>query len=129
MIEANQPFTARPAWKALDAHFQTVRKMPLRKLFTDDPRRGERMTAEAAGIFVDYSKNLITSETLKLLLQLADESGLRARIDAMFRSERINVTENRAVLHVALRAPRGSSIKLDGENVVPQVHAVLDRMT
>ena len=102
--------------------------MHLRKLFADDPKRGERMTAEAVGIFLDYSKNRITDETLKLLLQLAEESGLRARIDAMFRGEKINVTENRAVLHVALRAPEGASIVVDGENVVPQVHAVLDKM-
>ena len=103
--------------------------MHLRKLFADDPERGERMTREAAGIFLDYSKNRITDETLELLLQLAEESGLRARIDAMFRGERINVTENRPVLHVALRAPKGASIVVDGENVVPQVHAVLDKMT
>ena len=102
--------------------------MHLRDLFADDPKRGERMTAEAAGIYLDYSKNRITDETLKLLFQLAEESGLRARIDAMFRGEKINITENRAVLHVALRAPRGASIVVDGENVVPQVHAVLDKM-
>ena len=103
--------------------------MHLRKLFADDPKRGTRLTAEAVGIFLDYSKNRITDETLKLLLQLAEESGLRARIDAMFRGEKINITENRAVLHVALRAPRGATIVVDGENVVPQVHAVLDKMT
>src|SRR6185295_3816535 len=91
-------------------------------------KRGERLTAEAAGLYLDYSKNRITDETLDLLMQLADESGLRARIDAMFAGEKINVTENRAVLHVALRAPRGASIVVDGENVVPQVHAVLDEM-
>ena len=102
--------------------------MHLRDLFADDPKRGERMTAEAAGIFLDYSKNRITDETVKLLIQLAEESGLRSRIDAMFRGEKINVTEKRAVLHVALRAPRGTSIVVDGENVVPQVHAVLDKM-
>ena len=100
----------------------------LRKLFADDPKRGERMTAEAVGLYLDYSKNRVTDETLKLLVQLAEESGLRERIDAMFRGEKINVTENRAVLHVALRAPRGASIVVDGENVVPQVHAVLDKM-
>ncbi len=122
------PLTTRPAWKALEAHHRTIRELHLRELFADDPRRGERMTAEAAGIYLDYSKNRITGETLKLLLQLADESGLRARIDAMFGGEKINVTENRAVLHVALRAPRGQSILVDGENAVPQVHAVLDRM-
>jgi glucose-6-phosphate isomerase len=101
----------------------------LRKLFAEDPKRGERLTAEAVGIFLDYSKNRITDETLKLLLQLAEESGLRARIDAMFRGEQINITENRAVLHVALRAPKGATILVDGENVVPQVHAVLNQMT
>ena len=118
----------RQAWKALAAHHQSVRELHLRKLFADDPKRGERLTAEAAGLYLDYSKNRITDETLKLLLQLAEESGLRERIDAMFRGEKINVTENRAVLHVALRAPRGASIVVDGENVVPQVHAVLDKM-
>ncbi len=107
---------------------RSVRELHLRKLFADDPKRGERMTAEAVGLYLDYSKNRITDETLKLLLQLADESGLRERIDAMFRGEKINITENRAVLHVALRAPRGASIVVDGENVVPQVHAVLDKM-
>jgi glucose-6-phosphate isomerase len=122
------PATDRPAWKALQAHYQELRKLHLRDLFADDPKRGERLTAEAAGIYFDYSKNRVTEETLKLLLQLAEESGLRARIDAMFRGEKINITENRAVLHVALRAPRGASIVVDGQNVVPQVHAVLDKM-
>src|SRR5882762_5087960 len=117
------------AWKALTAHHETIGHLHLRRLFADDPTRGERMTAEAVGLYLDYSKNRITDETLALLLQLAEESGLRQRIDAMFRGERINVTEGRAVLHVALRAPRGTSIVLDGENVVDQVHAVLDRMT
>ena len=121
--------TARPAWKALEAHHQQLRKLHLRRLFSDDPKRGERMTAEAVGIYLDYSKNRITDETLKLLLQLADESGLQARIDAMFRGEKINITEDRSVLHVALRAPGGASIVVDGENVVPQVHAVLYKMT
>ena len=116
------------AWNALTTHYASLREVHLRKLFADDPKRGERMTLEAAGLYLDYSKNRITDETLQLLLQLAKESGLRARIDAMFRGERINITENRAVLHVALRAPRGSSIVVDGENVVPRVHAVLDRM-
>src|SRR6516165_3185768 len=120
--------TARPAWKALEANHQKVRELHLRKLFADDPKRGERLTAEAAGIFLDYSKNRITDETLKLLLQLAEEYGLRARIDAMYRGEKINITENRAVLHVALRAPREATIVVDGENVVPQVHAVLNKM-
>jgi glucose-6-phosphate isomerase len=117
------------AWKALKAHHDTIGHLHLRQLFADDPRRGERMTAEAVGLYLDYSKNRVTDETLGLLLQLAGESGLRGRIDAMFRGDRINVTEGRAVLHVALRAPRGTSIVLDGENVVDQVHAVLDRMT
>ena len=120
--------TERPAWQALGMHFLQVRELHLRKLFADDPQRGERLTAEAVGLYLDYSKHRITSETLKLLLQLAEESGLRARIDAMFRGEKINVTEKRAVLHVALRAPKGASIMVDGENVVPQVHAVLDKM-
>ena len=120
--------TARPAWKALAAHHQQVRELHLRKLFAEDPTRGERMTVEAVGLYLDYSKNRITDETLRLLLQLAEESGLRARIDAMFRGDKINLTEDRAVLHVALRAPRGTSIVVDGENVVPQVHAVLDKM-
>jgi glucose-6-phosphate isomerase len=123
-----EPLTNRTAWKWLQTHYQQIREVHLRNLFADDPQRGERMTAEAAGIFLDYSKNRITDETLKLLVKLAEESGLRSRIDAMFRGDKINVTEKRAVLHVALRAPRGSSILVDGENVVPQVHAVLDKM-
>jgi glucose-6-phosphate isomerase len=120
--------TESPAWKALQAHHQKVREFHLRNLFADDPKRGARMAIEAMGIYLDYSKNRITDETLKLLLQLAEECGLRARIDAMFRGEKINVTENRAALHVALRAPREASIVVDGENVVPQVHDVLDKM-
>jgi glucose-6-phosphate isomerase len=128
MNPTRQPLTQRRAWNALVAHHQNVRELHLRELFADDPTRGERMTAEAVGLYLDYSKNRVTDETLKLLLQLADESGLRGRIDAMFRGEKINVTENRAVLHVALRAPRGASIVVDGENVVPHVHAVLDQM-
>jgi glucose-6-phosphate isomerase len=128
MTAAIPVLTARTAWQALSAHYRQVRDMHLRQLFAADPTRGERMTAEAAGLYLDYSKNRITHDTLTLLLQLAEESGLRARIDAMFRGEKINVTENRAVLHVALRAPKGSSIVVDGENVVPQVHAVLDKM-
>ena len=123
------PVVKRQAWKALEAHSKEIQKSHLRNLFADDPKRGERLTLEAVGIYFDYSKNLITDETLKLLLQLAEESGLRARIDAMFRGEKINVTEKRAVLHVALRAPRGTSIVVDGVNVVPEVHAVLDKMT
>jgi len=124
-----EPLTKRKAWKALQAHYEKVRGLHLRNLFADDPKRGERMTAEAAGLFLDYSKNRITSETLKLLIALAEESGLRPRIDAMFRGEKINTTEKRAVLHVALRAPKNASIVVDGENVVPQVHAVLDKMS
>jgi len=117
------------AWKTLAAHFRKVREVHLRQLFADDPKRGERMTAEAVGLFLDYSKNRITDETLRLLLQLAKESGLRERIDAMFRGDKINITEDRAVLHSALRAPRDASVLLDGKNVVPQVHAVLDKMS
>jgi glucose-6-phosphate isomerase len=120
--------TKLAAWQALEAHYSKVRELHLRKLFADDPKRGERMTAEAVGIYFDYSKHRITDETLKLLLQLTEESCLRARIDAMFRGEKINVTEKRAVLHVALRAPKEQSIVVDGEDVVPQVHAVLDKM-
>ena len=123
-----KPLTERQTWKALAAHHQSVRELHLRKLFADDPTRGERLTAEAVGLYLDYSKNRVTDETLKLLLQLAEESGLRERIDAMFRGEKINVTEHRAVLHVALRAPREASTVVDGENVVPQVHAVLEKM-
>ena len=123
------PLTSRPAWKALQAHHDEVRQLHLRELFANDAKRGERLAIEAAGLYLDYSKNRITDETLKLLVQLAEESGLRARIDAMFRGEKINITENRAVLHVALRAPREASIVVDGENVVPEVHAVLDKMT
>jgi len=121
-------FTRRPAWKALAANYKQVREIHLRKLFADDPNRGERFTAEAVGLFLDYSKNRITEETVKLLLQLAGESGLRERIDAMFRGEKINVSEKRAVLHVALRAPKGEVIKTDGKDVIPGVHAVLDKM-
>ncbi|HXV80931.1 MAG TPA: glucose-6-phosphate isomerase [Candidatus Binatia bacterium] len=122
------PLTERKAWKALETHYMKVRELNLRKLFADDPKRGERITVEAVGLYLDYSKNRVTDETPKLLLQLAEESGLRARIDAMFRGEKINITENRAVLHIALRAPKGASIVVDGENVVPAVHAVLDKM-
>jgi len=122
------PLTARPAWKALQAHYEKVRDLHLRTLFADDARRGERLTADAVGIFLDYSKNRVTDDTLALLRRLADECGLRERIDAMFRGDKINVTEARAVLHVALRAPRGASIVVDGKDVVPEVHAVLDAM-
>jgi glucose-6-phosphate isomerase len=123
------PLTARPEWKALEAHYQSIRGLHLRTLFAEDPGRGERLTAEAAGIFLDYSKNRVTDETIALLCRLAEASGLRERIDAMFAGAKINVTENRAVLHVALRAPRGTSIVVDGHNVVPDVHAVLDAMS
>jgi glucose-6-phosphate isomerase len=123
------PLARRQAWKALQAHAKTIREVHLRTLFLDDPQRGTRMTAEGAELFLDYSKNRITDETLRLLVQLAEESGLQDRIEAMFRGEKINITENRAVLHVALRAPRDASITVDGENVVPNVHAVLDQMT
>jgi glucose-6-phosphate isomerase len=128
MDSTKQPVTERRAWKALVAHHQKVRELHLRKLFADDPKRGQRMTMDGVGLTLDYSKNRVTDETLKLLIQLADESGLRERIDAMFGGDKINITENRAVLHTALRAPKGASIVVDGENVVPQVHAVLDKM-
>jgi len=128
MNPTTQSVTEHSAWKALVAHHVKIRDLHLRKLFADDPKRGERMTLEAAGLFFDYSKNRVTDETLKLLVQLAEESGLRGRIDAMFRGDKINITENRAVLHVALRAPKKASIVVDGENVVPQVHAVLDKI-
>jgi len=128
MTAAPEPLKKRPAWKALATHYKKIRRVHLRDLFSDDPRRGERMAAETAGVHLDYSKNRITDETLALLLQLAEESGLRPRIDAMFRGDEINVTEKRPVLHVALRAPRDASIRIDGENVVARVHAVLDEM-
>jgi glucose-6-phosphate isomerase len=125
---ANRPLTERAAWKELESHLKKVRELHLRQLFATDPERGTRMTAEAVGIYLDYSKNRIIDETMKLLLQLAEESGLRSRIDAMFRGDKINTTENRAVLHVALRAPRGTSIVVDGHDVVPDVHDVLEKM-
>jgi glucose-6-phosphate isomerase len=118
----------RSAWAALEDHYQKIKRLHLRQLFAEDGRRGERLTIEAAGLYLDYSKNRITDETLRLLLQLAQESELRDGIDAMFRGDKINVSENRAVLHVALRAPRDASIMQDGRNVVPEVHAVLDKM-
>jgi glucose-6-phosphate isomerase len=124
-----EPLAKRKAWLDLQNHYQEVRPQHLKKLFAEDPQRGERMTAEAVGIFLDYSKNRITDRTVQLLIQLAEESGLRSNIDAMFRAEKINFTEKRAVLHVALRAPRGTSILVDGQNVVAEVHAVLDKMT
>ena len=124
-----EPLTKTKAWRALQTHYKKVRGLHLRQLFADDPARGKRMTAEAAGLFLDYSKNRFTDKTLKLLLRLAEEAGLASHIAAMFRGEKINVTEKRAVLHVALRAPQGTSIVVDGGNVVEQVHAVLDKMT
>jgi glucose-6-phosphate isomerase len=124
-----QPLTQRAAWKALEAHHDKISNVPLRTLFSDDPQRAARFTIEAAGLFLDYSKNRITEETRKLLLQLAEESGLKERRDAMFRGEKINITEKRAVLHVALRAPKGETIVVDGEDVVPGVHEVLDKMS
>lgn len=120
--------TQRPAWRALEAHYQAIRGVHLRTLFADEPHRGEQLVAEAAGLYFDYAKNRLTNETIGLLVELAEECGLRAKIDAMFRGARINTTEDRAVLHVALRAPRGAVIEVDGVNVVPEVHAVLDRM-
>src|SRR5713226_1401894 len=117
--------TERPAWKALQAHYNQIHNRHLRTLFSEEPNRGERLTVEAAGLYFDYSKHRITDETISLLLALAQDVGLRPRIDAMFRGDKINVTEERAVLHVALRAPRGTSIIVDGKNVVPEV---LDRM-
>src|SRR5436190_9910422 len=118
----------RPAWVSLQRHYQKLKDTHLRQLFAEDRERGERLAVEAAGIYFDYSKNRITDETLGLLFQLAQESGLREHIDAMFRGDKINTSEKRAVLHVALRAPRGASILHDGQNVVPEVHAVLDKM-
>jgi len=124
-----KPLTQRPAWKSLAAHHKKIAKLHLRELFAADKQRGEKLTAEAVGLFLDYSKNRITAETLKLLLQLAKESNLRGRMDAMFRGDKINLTENRAVLHTALRAPKNAKIFVGGKNVVPDVHAVLDKMT
>ena len=123
-----EPLLRRKAWKSLEVHSQDLKRTHLRDLFAADAQRGKRMILEAAGIFLDYSKNRITEQTIELLVQLAEESGLRERIKAMFRGDKINVTEKRAVLHLALRAPKGESIMLDGEDVVPQVHAVLDKM-
>ena len=128
MTDAIVPLTRRPAWGSLEAHYQKLRNVHVRTLFAADPGRGERLAVEAVGLYLDYSKNRVTDETITLLLQLAEQSGLRSRIDAMFRGDKINVTEGRAVLHVALRAPRGESILVDGRDVVPAVHAVLDRM-
>ncbi|HEY4358953.1 MAG TPA: glucose-6-phosphate isomerase [Acidobacteriaceae bacterium] len=128
MSDTTTPLTQRPAWKALQAHHTEIGKTHLRDLFAADAERGTRFTAEAGGLFLDYSKNRITDETIKLLIQLAKESGLRQRAEAMFTGEKINITENRAVLHVALRAPVDETILVDGENVVPEVHKVLDKM-
>ncbi len=128
MATHSTPLTQSAAWQALEEHYQKVRDLHLRTLFADDPDRGERFSLEAVGLYLDYSKNRLTEETMRLLLDLARSAGLRERIDAMFRGEKINVTERRAVLHVALRAPRDEVIVVDGENVVPQVHAVLDKM-
>ncbi|HKQ72124.1 MAG TPA: glucose-6-phosphate isomerase [Blastocatellia bacterium] len=125
---AKRPAVKRHAWDALDAHYKKTSNLHLRQLFADDPTRGERMTVEAVGLYLDYSKNRVTDETLKLLLRLAEQSGLQTRIEAMFRGGKINITEKRAVLHVALRAPKGTSIIVDGENVVPKAHSVLDKM-
>lgn len=129
MNDTGLSLTASPAWHDLKAHHQKIQDAHLRQLFIDDPKRGERLTVEAVGIFLDYSKNRVTDETLTLLVKLAEQCGLRAKTDAMFQGDRINITEDRAVLHVALRAPRTASIIIDGENVVPQVHAVLDKMS
>ena len=126
--KAVKPLTGLKAWKALKTHHKQIGALHLRDLFAADPKRGEQLTVEAMGLFLDYSKNRITGETIKLLMDLARESGLQSRIDAMFRGDKINITEGRAVLHVALRAPKGSTIVVDGQNVVPEVHAVLDRM-
>jgi len=123
-----KPLNKRPIWKTLKAHYLEVRKMHLRELFADDPKRGKHMCGEAVGIYLDYSKNRITDQTLKLLVQLAEETGLYNRIEDMFNGEKINVTEGRSVLHMALRAPKGASFIVDGKNVVPEVHAVLDKM-
>ena len=123
-----KPLTQRPAWKALAAHHKQIEKLPLRKLFAEDAKRGRRFTAEAGRLFLDFSKNCITDQTVKLLLQLAGESGLRGKMDAMFSGAKINITENRAVLHVALRAPKDENLPVGGKDVVPEVHAVLDRM-
>ena len=127
-MKSPKPLTQLPAWKALTAHHRKVKDLTLHELFAKDPKRGERLTASGAGLFLDYSKNRVTEETLKLLLQLAGESGLKARIEAMFSGEKINITEDRAVLHVALRAPKNAKILVDGKNVVPEVHEVLEKM-
>src|ERR1700752_2261785 len=123
------PLVQRPAWKALNAHAQVIQQTNLGALFAADAGRGEKFLVEADGLLLDYSKNRITDETLKLLIQLAEESGLQAKVEAIFRGDKINITENRAVLHVALRAPKDEHIFVDGVDVVPEVHAVLDKMS
>src|SRR5262249_16412715 len=128
MKSASKTLTRRPAWKALATHYKEMNDWHLRDLFADDAQRGERLTAEAVGLYLDYSKNRITKETGRLLPKLAGEPGLRGRIHPQFRGGKININENPAVLHVAVRAPRGTSIVVDGENVVPHVHTVLDKM-
>src|SRR3954447_27058915 len=128
MTTPSVPLTSRPSWEALRDHARRIHGVPLPRMFADGPGRGDRLTLEAEGLYLDYSKNRVSDESLSLLVKLAEESDLRGRIDAMFRGDKINVTEGRAVLHVALRAPRGQSIVVDGEDVVPGVHAVLDRM-
>jgi glucose-6-phosphate isomerase len=125
---AKRQAVKRHAWDALDAHYKKTSNLHLRQLFADDPNRGDRMAVEAVGLYLDYSKNRVTDETLRLLLRLAEPSGLQSRIEAMFRGEKINVTEKRAVLHVALRAPKGASIVVDGEYVAPKVHYALGKM-
>ena len=124
-----QVLTERPAWKALEEHYRKIRNVHLRSLFADDPLRGQRLAVEGAGLYLDYSKNRITDETIRLLLKLAEECGVHQHIEAMFQGRKINVTENRAVLHIALRVPKNEKILVDGVDVVPEVHAVLDRMT
>jgi len=128
-IPQMRPLMKRPAWKALAGHYRKIRDVYLRSLFADDPRRGERLAAEGAGLYLDYSKNRITDETIGLLENLAEECGLRERIEAMFLGQKINITEDRPVLHIALRAPKNERILVDGTDVVPEVHAVMDRMS
>src|SRR5215475_4937274 len=128
MKSVTKSLTRQSAWKALATHYKEMGDWHLRDLFADDPQRGQRLTVEAAGVYLDYSKNRVTDETVRLLVKLAEECNLRSRIDAMFRGDKINITENRAVLHVALRAPRKTTIVVDGENVVLHVHTVLDKM-
>ena len=127
-VGSAQPLRDLPVWKALEEHHREIRDLHLRRIFAEDPLRGTRLTVEAAGLYLDYSKHRVTDETLGLLLRLAADRGLAERIEAMFTGQKINVTEQRAVLHVALRAPAGERIVVDGTDVVPEVHAVLDRM-